>query len=74
MNEEIKDLLYELAMSIVDLFHENTHLKAENKRLQKDIDERVEIDRQILQNQTNAVGEILKAFCDKADKENNNEL
>ena len=72
MNEEIKDLLYELAMSIVDLFHENAHLKAENKRLQEDIDERVEIDRQILQNQMNAVGETLKAFCDKADRESNN--
>lgn len=72
MNEEIKDLLYELAMSIVDLFHENAHLKAENKRLQKDIDERVEIDRQILQNQMNAFGETLKAFCDKADRESKN--
>ena len=73
MNEEIKDLLYELAMGIVDLFHENAHLKAENKKLQKDIDERIEIDRQILQNQMNAVGETLKAFCDKADRESKNE-
>ena len=73
MADEIKDLLYELAMSVVDLFHENAHLKAENKRLQKDIDERIEIDRQILQNQMNAVGETLKAFCDKADKENDND-
>ena len=67
--DEIKDLLYDLAMGIVDLFHENAHLKAENKRLQKDIDERVEIDRQILQTQMNAVGETLKALCDRADRE-----
>ena len=73
MNEDIKDLLYELARSIVDLFHENAHLKAENKRLQKDIDERIEIDRQILQNQMKAVGETLKAFCDRAERENENE-
>lgn len=69
MNEEIKGLLYDLARGIVDVFHENAHLKAENKRLHKDIDERIEIDRQILQNQMNAVGETLKAFCDRADRE-----
>lgn len=67
--DEIKDLLYDLAMGIVDLFHENAHLKAENKKLRQDLDERIEIDRQILQNQINAVGETLKAFCDRADKE-----
>lgn len=71
--DEIKDLLYELAVGIVDLFHENAKLKAENKRLQKDIDERIQLDRQIFQNQMNAVGETLKAFCDRADRESENE-
>ena len=69
MTDEIKDLVYELAVCIIDVFHENARLKAENKRLQKDIDERVKIDRQILQNQMTAVGETLKAFCDRAEKE-----
>lgn len=73
MTNEIKDLVYELAVCIVDVFHENARLKAENKRLQKDIDERIEIDRQILQNQMNAVGETIKAFCDRADKELKND-
>ena len=73
MTDEIKDLVYELSVCVADVFHEYARLKAENKRLQKDIDERVERNRQIFQKQMKEVGETLKAFCDRADEENDND-
>ena len=59
MNEEIKDLLYELAVGIVDLFHENAKLKAENKELKKYKAERVKEDQEYLQRSQENVTETL---------------
>ena len=59
MNEEIKDLLYELACGIVDLFHENAKLKAENKKLQAYKEERVKEDQEYLQRSQENVTETL---------------
>lgn len=59
MNEEIKDLLYELALGIVDLFHENDRLRAENKELRAYKDERVKEDQEYLQFSINNTAETL---------------
>lgn len=59
MNEEIKDLLYELAVGIIDLFHENAKLKAENKELKKYKTERVKEDQEYLKRSQENVTETL---------------
>ena len=70
MNEnEVKDLLYGLALGILDLFHENDQLKSENRKLKKYKKEREQEDQEYLQHSQKQVSETLAILLNK-DKEN----
>lgn len=70
MNEnEVKDLLYGLALGILDLFHENDRLKSENRKLKKYQKEREKEDQEYLQHSQKQVSETLAILLNK-DKEN----
>jgi len=74
MNEnEIKDLLYDLAMGIVDLFHENAELREINKQLKKYKEKREQEDQEYLQHSQKQVSKTLATLLRANKEENNNE-
>lgn len=71
--DEIKNLLYDLAIGVVELFHENDRLKAENKELRAYREERVKEDQEYLQFQANMVGETLQALVNRVNRDEQEE-
>lgn len=71
--DEIKNLLYDLAVGVVELFHENDRLKAENKELRAYKEERVKEDQEYLQFQANMVGETLQALVNRVNRDEQEE-
>lgn len=58
MDEQTKELLYNLAFGIIDLINENERLQRENEELRAYKEQRFEMDAQHLQTQMNTLNEI----------------
>lgn len=65
MMNETQDLLYDLAVGIVDLFHENAKLKVENKELRKYKEVREKQDHEYFKQSQKIIGETIKIMLEK---------
>ncbi len=68
---EIQDLLYDLAVGIVDLFHENAKLKVENKQLREYKEKREKQDYEYFKQSQKTIGETIKIMLEKGQQKEN---